>query len=121
MQLEDLQVYQLAMNIGEQVWEIVLEWDYFARDTVGKQLIKAADSVATNLSEGWGRYYYKENKQFCYYSRGSLRETLTWLQKAQNRGLIVIGTFESLRKEIEINSVKLNNYISSIGKKHKHQ
>ena len=57
MKLEDLQVYQLAMNIGEQVWEIVLEWNYFARDTVGKQLVKAADSVAANLSEGWGRYH----------------------------------------------------------------
>lgn len=60
MKLEDLQVYRLAMNIGERVWEIVLEWNYFARDTVGKQLVKAADSVAANLSEGWGRYYYKE-------------------------------------------------------------
>ena len=117
MKLEDLQVYQLAMNIGEQVWEIVLEWNYFARDTVGKQLVKAADSVAANLSEGWGRYYYKENRQFCYYSRGSLQETLTWLRKARNRGLIDVGNFESLRKDIDITSVKLNNYISSIGKK----
>jgi len=119
MQLENLQVYKLAMNMGERVWEIVLEWDYFARDTVGKQLVKAADSVAANLSEGWGRYYYKENKQFCYYSRGSLRVRSTWLRKAQNKGLIVVGNFESLRKEIEITSVKLNNYIRSIGKKHK--
>ncbi len=117
MKLEDLQVYQLAMNIGERVWEIVLEWNYFARDTIGKQLVKAADSVAANLSEGWGRYHYKENRQFCYYSRGSLQETLTWLRKAQNRSLIDVGNFESLRKDIDITSVKLNNYISSIGKK----
>ena len=116
MKLEDLQVYQLAMNIGERVWEIVLPWNYFARDTVGKQLVKAADSVAANLSEGWGRYHYKENRQFCYYSRGSLQETLTWLRKAQNRGLIDVGNFESLRKDIDITSVKLNNYISSIGR-----
>ncbi len=121
MKLEDLQVYRLAMNIGERVWEIVLEWNYFARDTVGKQLVKAADSVAANLSEGWGRYYYKENRQFCYYSRGSLQETLTWLRKAQNRGLIDVGNFESLRKDIDITSVKLNNYIGSIGKKWKQQ
>jgi four helix bundle protein len=72
MKLEDLHVYQLAMDIGERVWEIVLDWNYFARDTIGKQLVKAADSVAANISEGWGRYYYKENRQFCYYSRGSL-------------------------------------------------
>jgi len=121
MKLEDLQVYQLAMDIGERVWEIVLEWNYFARDTVGKQLVKAADSVAANLSEGWGRYHYKENRQFCYYSRGSLQETLTWLRKAQNRGLIDVGIFEFLRKDIDITSVKLNNYISSIGKKYKPQ
>ena len=119
MKLEDLQVYQLAMAIGERVWEIVIEWDYFARDTIGKQLVKAADSVAANISEGWGRYYYKENRQFCYYSRGSLKETLTWLRKAHNRGLIDARNFESFRKDINVTSVKLNNYISSIGKQYK--
>src|SRR5210317_573552 len=121
MKLEDLQVYQLAMDIGERVWEIVLEWNCFARDTIGKQLVKAADSVAANISEGWGRYYYKENRQFCYYSRGSLKETLTWLRKAHSRRLIDARNFESLRKDINITSVKLNNYISSIGKKYKQQ
>lgn len=121
MKLEDLQIYQLAMDIGERVWEIVIEWNYFARDTIGKQLVKAADSVAANISEGWGRYYYKENRQFCYYSRGSLKETLTWLWKAHNRGLIDARIFESFRKDIDVTSVKLNNYISSIGKQYKQQ
>ena len=78
MNLEELQVYQLSMEIGEKVWQIVIKWDYFAKDSVGKQLAKAIDSVAANLSEGCGRYFYKENKQFCYYSRGSLFESKTW-------------------------------------------
>ena len=78
MNLEELQVYQLSMEIGEKVWQIVIKWDYFAKDSVGKQLVKAIDSVAANLSEGFGRYFYKENKQFCYYSRGSLFESKTW-------------------------------------------
>lgn len=121
MKLEDLQIYQLAMDIGERVWEIVIEWNYFARDTIGKQLVKAADSVAANISEGWGRYYYKEYRQFCYYSRGSLKETLTWLRKARNSGLIDARIFESFRKDINVTSVKLNNYISSIGKQYKQQ
>ena len=69
MKLDDLQVYQLAMDIGEKVWKLVIDWDYFAKDTIGKQLVRAADSIAANLSEGFGRFYYKENKQFCYYSR----------------------------------------------------
>ena len=72
MKLEELRVYQLAMKLAEDVWDIVIKWDYFTKDAMGKQLLKAADSVAANLSEGFGRFFYKEERQFCYYSRGSL-------------------------------------------------
>jgi len=75
MKLEELQVYQLAMEMAEKIWIIVVNWNYFEKDTIGKQFVRAADSIAANLSEGFGRYFYKENKQFCYYSRGSLFET----------------------------------------------
>jgi len=37
------------------------------------------DSIAANLSEGFGRYHYKEKKNFSYYSIGSLYETKTWI------------------------------------------
>jgi four helix bundle protein len=117
MRLEDLQVYQLAMDIGERVWEIVVRWDFFAKDTVGRQLVKATDSMAANLSEGFGRFYYKENKQFCYYSRGSQHEAVTWLTKAQRRGLIDPKDFRSILTEMDAFAFKLNNYINSIGRK----
>ena len=116
MELEKLQVYKSAMEISEKFWNMVIEWDYFAKDTVGKQLIKAADSVAANLSEGFGRFYYKENKQFCYYSRGSLLETKTWLKKAHNRKLITDAEYINLGQDIIQIAIKLNNYIKSIGK-----
>lgn len=119
MKLEELQVYQIAMDIGEKIWKIVNEWDYFSKDTIGKQLVKAADSMAANLSEGYGRYFYKENRQFCYYSRGSLHETKTWLRKAFHRGLIIEEVFEQLSSDLETLSVKLNNYIKTIGKNNK--
>lgn len=45
MRLEELRVYQLAMNVGEKVWVVVGKWDYFAKDTVGKQLVKSVDSI----------------------------------------------------------------------------
>ncbi|MFQ5824321.1 MAG: four helix bundle protein [bacterium] len=116
MKLEELQVYQLAMDIAERIWNIVIQWDYFAKDTVGKQLVKAADSVAANLSEGFGRFFYKENKQFCYYSRGSLCETRTWITKAWNRKLIDNENFHEIQKDLDTIAIKLNNYIKSIGK-----
>ena len=117
MKLEELKVYQLAMDIGERVWVVVCKWDYFAKDTVGKQLVKSVDSIAANLSEGYGRFHYKENKQFCYYSRGSLYETKTWLKKAHVRGLIIDDDFQFLQSDLETIAYMLNNYIKSIGTK----
>ena len=117
MKLEELQVYTLSMGIAEKIWAIVIEWDYFTKDTVGKQLVRAADSIAANLSEGFGRYHFKENINFSYYSRGSLYETKTWLIKSHNRKLISNEDFEIFIHEIDNIGVKLNNYINSIGKK----
>ncbi len=80
------------------------------------KLVRAADSIAANLSEGFGRYHYRESENFGYYSRGSLFETKTWLVKASNRKLIEKVVFISLMTHIETIGIKLNNYINSIGK-----
>jgi len=116
MKLEELNVYNLAMELGERIWDIVKGWNYYARDTLGKQLIRAIDSVAANLSEGFGRYHFKEAINFGYYSRGSLYETKTWLTKAHNRALIGDDDYQDFLKVINNLGVKLNNYIKSIGK-----
>ena len=120
MKLEELQVYQLSMEIGERVWEIVIKWDFFSKDTIGKQLVRSVDSIAANLSEGFGRYHYNESKHFYSYSRGSLYETKTWLTKAKSRQLITENEFNTLINNINIIGIKLNNYINSIGKKSNH-
>ncbi|GBD86584.1 hypothetical protein BMS3Abin03_00505 [bacterium BMS3Abin03] len=116
MNLEELEVYQLSMEFGENIWNIVAKWNYFEKDTVGKQLVKSADSIAANLSEGFGRYFYKENRQFCYYSRGSLFEARTWITKAHNRKLINENDFNKFIESLDYIGKKLNNYIKSIGK-----
>ena len=119
MKMEELKVYQLSMDLGDMVWDIVMTWDDFSKDTVGKQLVRAVDSVAANLSEGFGRYHYKEAKHFSYYSRGSLYETKTWLTKSRNRKMISEEQFQYFTKEIDTIGVKLNNYINSIGRQSK--
>jgi len=98
MRLEEIRVYNFALDLAEKIWIIVSKWSYFDKDTIGKQLVRAVDSVAANISEGYGRYYYKENKQFCYYSLGSLYETRTWLIKAHKRSLIDDETYNSFQK-----------------------
>src|ERR1035437_1337643 len=114
--LNDLEIYREAMEIGEEVWSMVAHWDFFAKDTIGKQIVRASDSVAANLSEGYGRFHFKENQKFCYYSRGSAEETQTWLEKAARRDLVERETARSLYDRIETLKKRINAYIHSIGR-----
>ena len=113
--LEDFKVYNRALDLGEEVWAIISSWDYFQKDTIGKQLVKAVDSIAANLSEGLGRYHSKEMKNFSYYSRGSLFETKTWLTKSYNRKLINESQFNKFITEINLIGKMLNSYINTLG------
>ncbi|MFC4210150.1 four helix bundle protein [Pedobacter lithocola] len=40
------------------MWNIVITWDYFSKDTIGKQLCRAANSISANIAEGYGRYHF---------------------------------------------------------------
>ncbi|WP_448700065.1 four helix bundle protein [Mucilaginibacter sp. AW1-3] len=113
--LEDLEVYQLAESFSDEVWNIVITWDYFFKDTVGKQMARSADSISANIAEGYGRFHYKENKNFCYFSRGSIIETKGWLKKSKNRNLISEEKATDLLNQLEIIHIKLNAYIKFIG------
>jgi len=115
--LEDLDVYNLAESFSNEIWFVVLDWDYFAKDTLGKQLVRSADSVGANIAEGFGRYHYKENKNFCYFSRGSLIETKGWITKAKVRKLISEDQYTEYLGKLSTIHLKLNAYIKYIGSK----
>jgi four helix bundle protein len=117
MTIENLEIYTLSVRVGEEIWGIVMKMDYFARDTIGKQLVRAADSVAANISEGYGRFHFKEEKQFLYYARGSLFETKTFVDKSHSRKLISDQNYKDLIEKIILLLKKLNSFINSINKK----
>lgn len=81
--LEDLQVLKAAEMIADSIWKRVAQWDDFAKDVVGKQITRSADSIGANIAESFGRYNFGEKLQFLYYSRGSLFETKYWLNRTQ--------------------------------------
>ena len=114
--IEDIEVYNLAETFAEDIWNIVIALPTIAKDTMGKQLIRSADSISANIAEGFGRYHYKDNKNFCYYSRGSIIETKSWLRKALSRKLISEKEYSTLLQKLETIHLKLNIYIKYIGK-----
>jgi four helix bundle protein len=116
MKLEELNIYNLSLELAEEVWNNILNWEKFSRETIGKHLIYAVDSVAANLSEGYGTFRFDETNHFNYYARGSLYETKTWLTKAHNRKLIDDDSFSKLENEINNLISRLNNYLTAIRK-----
>ena len=113
---EDLAVYQLAENLGDRIWAIVIKWHNFAKNSMGYQLVKSADSIGANIAEGFGRFHFAENKQYVRIARGSLYEARHWLRRAYKRKLLSESEVIELQELLEELAPRLNAYISSIGK-----
>ncbi len=111
---EKLQVYQLSEKLADGIWNVVLGWNSFAKDTVGKQIVRAADGVGANIAEGSGRGSLPDNRRFVRMARGSLYETIHWLRRAYTRRLLSQAEVRALRMLIEELSPKLNAYLRSV-------
>ena len=113
---QDLIVYQLSEKLANKLWFIVQDWDYFAKDTVGKQIIRSVDSIGANIAEGNGRYNYKDNQRFVKIARGSLNETRHWLRLACARNLLTTEQITILQAIVDELSPKLNAYLNSLNR-----
>ena len=112
---ENLEVYQLAEAVADAIWNTVANWSNFARDTVGKQLVRAADSIGANIAEGAGRGTYKDNRRFIHIARGSLFETKHWLRRAYRRQLLSQAEVDQLKPMLDELGPRLNAFLKSIG------
>ena len=112
--LEDLTLLKNAEAVADEVWQIVIAWDDFPRDTLGKQWARAIDSVGANIAEAFGRFHYGEKINFLYYARGSVFESKYWLNRAKKRNLVSDEAHRKLASGLTDIAVQLNNLIRSI-------
>jgi four helix bundle protein len=112
---QKLDVYKLAEKLADEIWNIVIKWDALAKDTVGKQIIRSADSIGANIAEGDGRGSYQDHRRFIKIARGSLYETKHWLRRAYTRQLLTTTQVEIVKPIIDELSPRLNAYLKSIG------
>src|SRR3989344_8844066 len=98
--LNDISAYKIAFSLSNYVWKIVLKWDYFSKDTVGKQFVRSVDSIAANLAEGFGRYGKKDKILFYRYSYGSIKESLDWNEKSRARKLLSAEEYDHIYEEL---------------------
>ncbi len=117
--LEKLDVYNIAEAFSDEIWNIVMVWKYFEKDTIGKQLVRSADSISANIAEGYGRYFYKESNQFYFYARGSVQETKSWLSKCIRRNIIEVEKCKVLIALVDKILAMLNAFIKFVANSQK--
>jgi len=109
--------FLLSENLANFIWRIVLQWNYFERDTVGKQLVRSVDSISANIAESHGRFHYQDKKNFGYFARGSLEETKSWIRKCRERKLMSDEELAQIETYLNELGPKLNALINTF-KKH---
>ena len=107
----DIKAYKIAFDLSNYVWDLVIKWEYFARDAVGKQYVKATDSISANIAEGFGRYHKKEKVHFYRYSSGSVQESLDWTTKSRKRKLISEDEFKYILSNLDQLPREINSLI----------
>ena len=113
---ENLEVYLLSENLADFIWDCVLTWDKFAKDTIGEQIVNSSDSVGANIAEGSGKGSNLDFKRYCKIARGSLYETKHWLRRAYKRKLLKdeeVGKIKTILNEL---LPKLSAYINFLEK-----
>jgi four helix bundle protein len=111
--LTDIEIYSISEELSNQIWGIVRHWHYFEKETLGKQLVRAADSISANIAEAFERYHYKDRQKFGYYARGSFEETKSWLRKSYQRKLLNDSQMEIINRYVKQIGPKLNSLINT--------
>ncbi|MCB2219486.1 MAG: four helix bundle protein [Bacteroidetes bacterium] len=111
LKLEDISSYNISFDLSNYVWDIVIKWDSFAKYSIGKQFVDAADSISANIAEGFGRYFKKDKINFYRYGKGSAVESVDWNNKAIKRGLISHEQFTYIDKILNELPLEINNLI----------
>lgn len=111
-EIRSYDVYILSEQLSDYIWHLYDTWDKKAKNTMGYQIIRSADSIAANLAEGFGRFSYPDRKRFYIYSRGSFEETKAWLRKAYRRDLLMHEDKIKIQKIVDELGPKLNSFIN---------
>ncbi|MBN2602143.1 MAG: four helix bundle protein [Candidatus Marinimicrobia bacterium] len=109
----ELDVYKLAEKLSDMIWADYENWIIKVKNIIGLQIIRASDSIAVNIAEGFGRYTPADRKKFYHYSRGSFEETKAWLRKLIRRNIISENRQLEYTEVINELGPKLNAFINN--------
>lgn len=114
---ETLEVWKDGRELRNQISALVKNFPGEEKYRLNDQMIRASRSVTANIAEGYGRFHYQENIQFCRTSRGSLYELIDHFYTGFDEKYINEETLNIFLKKIEDLIAKTNGYIAYLKKR----
>jgi four helix bundle protein len=109
---KDLICWQKASQVRKLIYQISRMLPEIEKFGLAKQMRSAAISITANIAEGYGRFHYQENIQFCRQSRASLYECEDHLITCQEEEYITKEQFDEVLELIIAARKVLDGYIS---------
>lgn len=109
---EDLECWKAATEVRRFIMTVVKEFPQKEKYSLMDDMTRAARSVTHNIAEGFGRYHFQENVQFCRQSRGSLQELVDQLITARDEEYISHEKYREGKERIDKAMALLNGYIN---------
>jgi len=109
--LEKLDVWKEGRKFRKRISELTKQFPESEKYKLTDQMIRASRSFTANIAEGYGRFHYQENIQFCRQARGSLFEIFDHLTVALDEGYIKIEELEEYKEDLFPLIKMTNGYI----------
>ncbi len=113
---EDLNCWKMGRELRNEVKDLIKTFPDFEKYELVSQMRRSSRSVTHNISEGYGRFHYKENIQFCRTSRGSMYELLDQFITSLDEGYINEEEYQKYKKRVNDCLAVLNGYINYLKK-----
>jgi len=107
----DLDTWKRCREIRRKIWTLCKSFPGEEKYRLSDQMIRASRSSTANIAEGYGRFHFQENIQFCRQARGSLYELIDHVLVAEECEYIDNALAEGLIDEIKTSIIVLNGYI----------
>ena len=116
---EELDCWKACREVRRFIYKLVKKFPREELYGLVQDMRRAARSTTHNIAEGFGRFHYQENIQFCRHSRGSLHELLDQLITSLDEDYITREEYDTGRKLIGRAIAFLNGYINYLSRQKK--
>lgn len=113
---DDLDCWKMGRQLRNDVKDLIKTFPDYEKYALVSQMRRASRSVTHNIAEGYGRFHFKENAQYCRVSRGSLYELLDQFIASKDEEYITEEEYLKYKKQINDCLAVLNGYINYLNK-----